>query len=151
MYIFIYYLTFYNGPAMIRIYSNTCYNILDTRNLFFYYPVMTQNTPLLDTGNLDRSYLGTVMLKKKPFMPRVMVSTKRDLILFMTDYELNWLNNTIPDWKFWKDEFRMQAHLYVECHLSEKILMLASLIFMQTEPSHYPLGDELRWIRKNEL
>lgn len=109
---------------------------------------MTQDTPLLGSDNLDRSYLGTIMLKKRPFTPRVVVANKSDLIRFMTEHEINWLNKTIPDWNFWKDEFRLQAHLYVERHLSEKMLMLSSLIFTQTEPSHYPLGDELRWIRK---
>lgn len=111
---------------------------------------MTQDTPLLHSEQVHRTYIGTVLLRNTDWWAsRLRISKKDDLKNYMTEHEWNWINHQIPDWLFWKDEFRLQAHLYVNRHLSDNMLMLASLIFVQTEPSHYPLGDETVWIRKD--
>jgi hypothetical protein len=111
---------------------------------------MNKDTPLLWSEQKVRTYIGTVLLKQTGWWAtRLSIREHDDLQKFMADHEWNWINTNVPDWLFWKDEFRLQAHLYVNRHLSDNMLMLASLIFVQTEPSHYPLGDEAVWIRKD--
>lgn len=111
---------------------------------------MSQDTPLLESDRDHCTYIGTVMLRNTDWWAsKLRISKREDLRDYMSDHEWTWLNKQIPDWLFWKDEFRLQAHLYVDRRLSENMLMLASLIFAQTEPSHYPLGKEYNWIRRD--
>lgn len=73
------------------------------------------------------------------------MSSKTSLMQYLQKDQLEWLDRYIPDWWFWRDDFRTEVHLYTKTEVSKNILLLGNIIFKQTTPSHYPLGDNVEW------
>ncbi len=92
-----------------------------------------------------RTYIGTVDLKRPKWGGRIPLANKMDLSRHMEDQQLAWIRKSVPDWLFWKDEFRPEAHLYSKTVVSKNTLLMAHLFFKQTTPSHYPLNDLAEW------
>lgn len=73
------------------------------------------------------------------------MSSKTSLKQYLQKDQLDWLDRYVPDWWFWRDDFRPEVHLYAKTEISNNILLLGNILFKQTEPSHYPLGDRIEW------
>ena len=102
------------------------------------------NTPLLGC----RTYFGTVVIpKSNGYYKSIRTITHDSILLILKPEQLKWIERHAPDYYYWRDEFRNQWHLYVKRPLTENQLMLAQMIFMFSEPSHYPVGDEANWPR----
>ena len=103
------------------------------------------NTPLLE----PRTYFGSLDKPKRTLAhvlnsPRITPNNILEKMAAKPE-QIKWIERHAPDFVYWRDEFRPQYHLYVKRPLTANQLMLAQLIFTFTEPSHYPVGDEINW------